>query len=113
VAAPVRSAAQAEALAMRRELARMLGPDTEFSGEVLRKVREAQGVELSDVTARTKIPRSHLEAIEDERFDVLPAPVYVRGFLGEIAKFYDLDAVQVQTTYLRRMKKKMAAGGRG
>ncbi len=66
--------------------AREIGPDTEFSGALLRKVRESQGVELRRHRARTKIARAHLQAIEDEEFEDLPALVYMRGFLGELAK---------------------------
>ena len=102
-------AAAAEQALLRAELAREIGPDTEFSGATLRKVREAQGVELAEISERTKIGRLHLAALEDETWDALPAEVYVRGFLVELAKFLKLDPAQVQRTYLRRMRE-LAAG---
>lgn len=98
-------AAQAEQLLLQSELAREIGPDTEFTGELLRKVRESQGVELPEISARTKIARSHLLAIEEERFGDLPAAVYVRGFVSELAKFLRLDTAQVQRSYMRRMQR--------
>ena len=86
------------------ELAREIGPDTEFTGAMLRKVREAQGVDISEISERTKIGRMHLAALEDEAWGEPRAEVYVRGFLAEVAKFLRLDPAQVQRTYLRRMR---------
>ncbi len=100
---PVR-AVDAEKRMLRAELVREIGPDTEFSGATLRKVREAQGVELTEISAHTKIGRLHLAALEDEAWEALPAEVYVRGFLMEVAKFLSLDPAQVQRTYMRRMR---------
>ena len=51
---------------------------------------------------RRRSRRAHLQAIEEERFDDLPALVYMRGFLVELAKYLRLDPPQVQRTYLRR-----------
>jgi len=111
-AAAAKPAIAAEQLMLQAELAREIGPDTEFSGAVLRKVREAQGVDLGEISARTKIGRGHLAALEDEEYGSLPAEVYVRGFLTELAKFLRLDAAQVQRTYLRRMRELSAGGSR-
>jgi len=97
-------ALDAEQLMLQGELAREIGPDTEFSGPLLRKVRESHGIELDEICARTKISKAHLVAVEEEQFDALPAIVYVRGFVSELAKFLRLDPVQVQKTYLRRMR---------
>jgi flagellar biosynthesis protein FlhG len=97
-----------EQLMMQGELLREIGPDTDFTGALLRRVRESQGVELSEVSTRTKISRAHLEALEEEAFDRLPAPVYVRGFVSELAKYLRLDPSQVQRTYLRRMRERVA-----
>lgn len=107
--APAPTSAKPRAIAaeqrmLQAELAREIGPDTEFSGAMLRKVREAQGVDLVEISERTKIGRVHLAALEDEAWTQLPAEVYVRGFLVEVAKFLRLDPAQVQRTYLRRMR---------
>jgi flagellar biosynthesis protein FlhG len=102
-AKPVR-AIDAEQRMLRDELVREIGPETEFTGATLRKVREAQGVELHEISSHTKIGRSHLVAIEDEAWEALPAEVYVRGFLVEVAKFLRLDPAQVQRTYMRRLR---------
>lgn len=102
--AAARPALAAEQLMLQSELARELGPDTEFSGPLLRKVRESQGIEIVEISSRTKISKSHLVAIEEEAYADLPALVYVRGFVAELAKYLRLDPAQVQRTYLRRMR---------
>jgi flagellar biosynthesis protein FlhG len=102
----------AEQVMLQQELAREIGPDTEFTGGLLRKVRESQGIDVSEIAAKTKISRTHLEAIEAEAFESLPAPVYVRGFVSELAKCLRLDPALVQKTYLRRMREHLAAAGK-
>jgi flagellar biosynthesis protein FlhG len=99
-----RPALAAEQLMLQDDLQREIGPDTEFTGALLRKVRESQGLDLADVSAKTRIGRAYLQAIEDERFNELPALVYTRGFLVEFAKQLRLDPIQVHKTYLRRMR---------
>jgi flagellar biosynthesis protein FlhG len=108
----IRPAVAAEQLMLQEELQREVGPDTEFTGALLRKVRESQGLELLDLSSKTKIARAHFQAIEDERYDDLPALVYTRGFIMELAKQLRLDAAQVQKSYLRRMRDELMARGK-
>jgi flagellar biosynthesis protein FlhG len=105
-------AIQAEQAMLQHEIAKEIGPETEFTGALLRKVREAHGVLVAEISDRTKIGKAHLVAIEEEDFQALPAPVYVRGFVAELAKFLRLDPPQVQRTYLRRMRERLAGRGR-
>ncbi len=100
----VDAALEAERAMLRQELARELNPETTFTGALLRKVRESQGIELEDIANRTKISRVHLQAIETEDFATLPALVYTRGFIQQIAKLLKLDPTQVSRTYVRRMR---------
>ena len=60
---------------------------------------------LEEISARTKVGLGYLTAIEADDFASLPAPVYVRGFVGELAKFLGLDAAQVSRTYARRLRR--------
>lgn len=83
----------------------VITPETEFTGPLLRAVRESQGVSIREIGQRTKIGAAHLEALEGEAFDLLPAPVYVRGFVTEVAKFLRLDPEQVSRSYVRRFKR--------
>jgi flagellar biosynthesis protein FlhG len=95
-------ALEAERALLRDELAHEIGPNTPFTGNLLRKVRESLGVDLEEIARYTKISHVQLQAIEDENFEELPAFVYLRGFIQEIAKFLKLDPTQVARTYLRR-----------
>jgi flagellar biosynthesis protein FlhG len=79
--------------------------DVVFTGELMRQVREARGLNLREISDRTKIGLGYLEAIEGETFGKLPAPVYVRGFLVEYAKMLELDVPRVLDTYLPRFRK--------
>ncbi len=80
-------------------------PDTEWAGPLIRQVRESQGVDLRDISQRTKVGLPYLKAIEDEDFGALPAPVYVRGFVAELAKYLSLDSAQVSRTYVKRYRR--------
>jgi cytoskeletal protein RodZ len=75
------------------------------TGEFLRKAREAMGLELSTISEETKIGRSILEYIEDERVDRLPASVYLRNFTRQVARCLGLDEERVSTSYLDRIRR--------
>lgn len=107
----VDTALAAERAMLRRELEREINAETEFTGRLLAKVREAQGIELEEIAQVTKISASHLRAIEAEDFKELPALVYTRGFVQQIARHLRLDPSQVSRTYLRRMRQWRAASG--
>jgi flagellar biosynthesis protein FlhG len=94
----------AELAAMQAEVGRELHGETEFTGDLLRRVREAQGVELAAIAQKTKISSLHLRAIEAENPAELPALVYVQGFVQELAKYLKLDPTQVSRTYMRRYR---------
>jgi flagellar biosynthesis protein FlhG len=104
------AALAAERAMLRQELTREINAETEFTGSLLKKVREAQGIEIEDIARHTKISLAHLRAIETEDFASLPALVYTRGFVQQIAKFLKLDPAQVTRTYLRRMREWAASG---
>jgi flagellar biosynthesis protein FlhG len=105
----VDAAVAAERDMLRAELAREINAETEFTGALLRKVREALGTELEDIAARTKISINYLRAVESEDFAKLPALVYTRGFVHEIARCLDLDPTQVTRTYLKRFREWLRA----
>jgi flagellar biosynthesis protein FlhG len=104
------AAAEAELAMLKAELAREIHAETEFTGALLRKVREAEAIDLAEIAQKTKISSAHLAAIENEAYADLPAPVYVQGFVQQVAKLLKLDPAQVAKTYMRRMRE--AAGVR-
>lgn len=79
-----------------------LGPDEEVTGGTLRRVREAKGIELTEVAQRTKISERHLRSLEDERFSDMPAAVYVRGFVMTYARALRIDPNRAAASLLRR-----------
>lgn len=70
-----------------------LGPQT--VGERLRHAREAQGLSLDDVASRTRIPTRHLQHIEREEWDALPAITYCIGFVRSYANAIGLDGAEL------------------
>lgn len=69
-------------------------------GTWLRRQREIREISLREVAERTKISLRYLEAMEEDRFDVLPAPVFAKGFLREYARYVGLSADDVVNHYL-------------
>jgi flagellar biosynthesis protein FlhG len=74
----------------------------EWTGARLRRARLRQGIELDDITKVTKVNPTYLGFIEDERFEGLPAAVYVRGFVTGYAGCLGLDGKHVAASYLQR-----------
>jgi cytoskeleton protein RodZ len=60
-------------------------------GSSLREARLRQELDFPALEERTKIRPKYLRALEDERFDMLPAPTYVKGFLRSYAEALGLD----------------------
>ena len=72
----------------------------ESVGEILRQAREKKGIGIDEVSESTKISVRVLDALEDNRFDVLPAAIYVKGFLKTYSDYLGLDANEVIDQYL-------------
>jgi len=102
-----RGPSEADALeqaALRAELAPLLHAETEYTGPLLRRVRESQGIDLGDIAKKTKIAHAHLTAIEVEDFAQLPAEVYTRGFVTQLAGLLGLDKTIATRSYVRRFR---------
>jgi len=69
-------------------------------GQWLRRQREIREVPLREIADVTKISLRYLEALEQDRFDVLPAPVFAKGFLREYSKYVGLDDDEVVNSFL-------------
>ncbi len=64
-------------------------------GRLLREVRQSRALSLGEVERDTRINRDYLQALEQERYELLPAPVYTRGFVRAYARHLGLDAEAV------------------
>ncbi len=60
-------------------------------GSYLREQRLRRGMTLEELSEITKIPRASLEALEEERYEGLPGPVFVKGFLRCCARALEVD----------------------
>ncbi len=82
-------------------------------GVWLRQQREMREITLREISDATKISLRYLEALEDERFDLLPAIVFAKGFLRQYAKYVGLDPDEAVNRFLvaRRGEEPEGDGG--
>jgi cytoskeleton protein RodZ len=76
-------------------------------GEDLRNARLSRGIALKDITAVTKISHQYLEALEQERFRVLPGGILSKGIVRGYAGAVGLD----QSAWTERFLKAYVASG--
>ena len=62
-------------------------------------------IDMSEVEARTKIRAKYLRAIENEEWDLLPGPIYVKSFLRTYGDFLGLDSRLLVDEYKRRYER--------
>ncbi len=60
-------------------------------GSTLREARLSRHIDVVKAEHDTKIRSKYIQALESEQFDVLPGPVYTRGFLRTYARYLGLD----------------------
>jgi len=80
-------------------------PDAPWDGARLRRSRLARGIDLDAIATVTKVNPSYLRFLEEDRFDALPAPVYVRGFVEAYARYLGLEARSVAASYVERSQR--------
>lgn len=73
-------------------------------GKLLKKERETRSISLEEISNSTKIKEHHLRAIEEDRYEVLPAALYVKGFLTGYARYLALDPKNVVLQYEKYVK---------
>jgi curved DNA-binding protein CbpA len=79
--------------------------ETNFDGDFLRKVREYKNITLESMSEITKVNPNYIQAIESSDTGQLPAPVFVRGYVSQIAKTLNLDEKRVSDSYMKNLKK--------
>ncbi|MFN7728859.1 MAG: helix-turn-helix domain-containing protein [Bdellovibrio sp.] len=80
---------------------------TDWDGEFLRKVRDYKGVSLEKMSEVTKISGFYITAIETMEHQNLPAVVFVRGYVGQIAKTLGLNEKAVCDSYMKTFRQKL------
>jgi flagellar biosynthesis protein FlhG len=76
--------------------------DTTVTGKSIQAVRLAMEISIEEVNRKTNIPKKTLENIEEERFEELPALVYLKGFLKAYAEILNVDESQMVDGYVKR-----------
>ena len=71
-------------------------------GATLREARMRSRIDITDMEVRTKIRAKYLRALENEEWDLLPGPTYVRSFLRTYAEALGLDAKMIVEEYKLR-----------
>jgi cytoskeletal protein RodZ len=69
-------------------------------GALLRETRQSVGGDIDLIAATLRIRAEYLRAIEESRYDRLPAPVYAMGFVRAYANYLGLDGEEA----VRRFK---------
>jgi flagellar biosynthesis protein FlhG len=87
--------------------------ELEYDGPRLERLRARRGIELDEIAGVTKVNPTYLRFLEEERFDDLPAAVYVRGFVKCYARCLGLDPDRVARSYMRRYEERATKRRRG
>src|ERR1700710_1314646 len=91
-------------------------------GSLLRETRMRERIDITTVESATKIRAKYLRALENEEWDQLPGPTFVRTFLRTYAEYLGLDPKLLVEDYKQRSERpgpqdlppfsKRAGGGR-
>jgi cytoskeleton protein RodZ len=65
------------------------------AGTLLRQAREAAGLHVATLAANLKVPVRKLEALEEDRYDLLPDAVFVRALASSVCRTLKIDAQPV------------------
>lgn len=65
------------------------------AGVLLRQARESSGLDINVLAASLKVPVKKLEALEMDRYDLLPDIVFVRALASSVCRTLKVDASSV------------------
>ncbi len=64
-------------------------------GTQLRQAREDAGIHIAALASALKVPVARLEALEQERFDLLPGVPFVRALAASVCRVLKLDPIPI------------------
>lgn len=70
-------------------------------GQILKEERERRFYSLEEVEKSTKIRKELLEALENDRYDKLPPPTFIQGFIKNYARFLKIDSEKLLAIFRR------------
>lgn len=65
------------------------------AGALIRRAREAAGLHIAALAVSLKVPVKRLEALEADRFDLLPDAVFTRALAGSVCRTLKLDPLPI------------------
>ena len=74
-------------------------------GDQLSDTRMRNRIDITEVEAATKIRAKYLRALENDEWDLLPGPTFVKTFLRTYADYLGLDARNLVEEYRSRYER--------
>jgi cytoskeletal protein RodZ len=74
-------------------------------GDQLRETRMRNRIDITEVEAATKIRAKYLRALENEEWELLPGPTFVKTFLRTYAEYLGLDSRNLVEAYRARYER--------
>ncbi len=68
-------------------------------GKTLKALRESNNITLNDIASKMRLDVRFISAIEEDNFDSLPDPIYVRGYIRSYSKLLGADADALVRTF--------------
>lgn len=85
---------------------KMIAEHQEWQGQDIKKIREYKNLTLEKMNEITKINPFYIKSIEDMDPSNLPAIVFIRGYVVQIAKALGLEEKRVADSYMKLFKQK-------
>ena len=83
------------------------------AGGLLKQAREAAGLHIAALAVALKVPVKKLEALESDRFDLLPDAVFVRALASSVCRTLKIDAAPVLQQLPQTSSPKLTYQGAG
>lgn len=83
------------------------------AGALLKQAREASGLHIAALAVLLKVPVKKLEALESDRFDLLPDAVFVRGLTSSVCRTLKVDSSTILARLPRNDAPKFTYQGTG
>src|ERR687890_2832975 len=78
-------------------------------GAMLRETRMRERIDITEVESATKIRAKYLRALENEEWDLLPGPTFVKTFLRTYGDYLGLDSKMLVEEYKQRFERVSAS----
>jgi cytoskeleton protein RodZ len=83
------------------------------AGTLLRRAREAAGLHVAALAVSLKVPVRKLEALEEDRWDVLPDAVFIRALASSVCRTLKIDPQPVLDRLPQTASPRLVRDGEG